>query len=43
MQIQNFKRDFEILSIKENETIQEYSNRLMMMVNKIRLLEENLS
>lgn len=43
MQVLNLKRDFETLSMKEKETIQGYADRLMAVVNKIRLLGEELS
>ena len=43
MQVLNLKRDFEILRMNEKETIQHFSNKLMTMVNKIRLIGEELS
>ena len=42
MQVLTLKRDFDTLSMKEKETIQEYSVRLMAIANKIRLLGEDL-
>ncbi|KAJ8758587.1 hypothetical protein K2173_000308 [Erythroxylum novogranatense] len=42
MQVLNLKRDFVALSLKEHESIQEYSDRLMTLVNNIRLLGEDL-
>ena len=42
IQVLNLKRDFEILSMKEKEITQEYLDRLMMVVNKIRLMGEEL-
>lgn len=41
MQVLNLKRDIETLNMKENKIIQEYSDRLTMIVNKIQLLEED--
>ncbi|KAJ8775228.1 hypothetical protein K2173_020232 [Erythroxylum novogranatense] len=43
MQVLNLKRDFAALSMEEHESIQEYSYRLMTLVNKILLLGEDLS
>lgn len=43
IQIMNLKREFEVLRMKDNKTIKEYSNRLMEVVNKIRLHGEELS
>ncbi|RVX08755.1 hypothetical protein CK203_011054 [Vitis vinifera] len=43
MQILNMKRQFEVLRIKDNESIKEYVDRLMEVVNKIRLLGEDLT
>lgn len=42
MQVLNLKRDFETLTMKEKETIQEYYDKLMGVVNKIRVLGEDL-
>lgn len=41
MQVLNLKRDIETLNMKENKIIQEYSDQLTMIVNKIQLLEED--
>ena len=38
MQVLNLIRDFELQKMKEFETIKEYSNRLLEIANKIRLL-----
>jgi hypothetical protein len=38
MQILNLIREFELQRMKESETIKEYSNRLLAIVNKVRLL-----
>ncbi|XP_016504642.1 uncharacterized protein LOC107822615 [Nicotiana tabacum] len=40
-QILNLKRDFESLIVQDDETIAKYSNRISLIVNKIRLLGEN--
>jgi len=42
MQVLNLRREFEMLRMKENETIKEYFDRHLMLVNKIRLLQEDL-
>ena len=42
MQILNLKRQFEVLRMKDNESIKDYIDRLMEVVNKIRLLGEDL-
>ena len=42
MQVLNLRREFEMLRMKQNETIKEYFDRLLMIVNKIRLLQEDL-
>jgi len=42
MQVLNLRREFEILRMKETETIKEYFDRLSIVVNKIRLLREDL-
>ena len=42
MQILNLRRKFEMLRMKETETIKEYFDKLLIMVNKIRLLREEL-
>ncbi|RVW75994.1 hypothetical protein CK203_052790 [Vitis vinifera] len=43
MQILNLKRQFEVLRMKDKEFIKEYVDRLMEVVNKIRLLGEDLT
>ena len=43
MQILNMKRQFEVLRMKDNEFVKEYVDRLMEVVNKIRLLGEDLT
>jgi len=42
MQVLNLRREFEMLRMKEAETIKEYFDRLLAMFNKIRLLREDL-
>ncbi|XP_017629163.1 uncharacterized protein LOC108472164 [Gossypium arboreum] len=42
-QLLNLKRDFEDLKIKEEETVRQYSNRIMAMVNSIRLFGEQFN
>ena len=42
MQVLNLIREFEMLRMKEAENIKEYFDRLLAVVNKIRLLRENL-
>ena len=42
MQVLNLRREFEMLRMKEAETIKEYFDRLLAVVNKIRLLREDL-
>ncbi|KAG8472383.1 hypothetical protein CXB51_035319 [Gossypium anomalum] len=39
-QLLNLRRDFENLKMKEEETVKKYSNRIMAVVNSIRLLGE---
>jgi len=41
MQVLNMMREFELQKMKESETIKEYSNRLLGIVNKVRLLGTN--
>ncbi|XP_022720787.1 uncharacterized protein LOC111278414 [Durio zibethinus] len=43
MQVLNLRREFEVLKMKESENLKEYNDRLMKIVNKIRLLGEELS
>ena len=38
MQILNLIRQFELQKMKDSETIKEYSNRLLSIANKVRLL-----
>ena len=39
MQVLNLIRDFEMQRMKELETIKDYSNKLLSIVNKVRLLD----
>ncbi|XP_012072595.1 uncharacterized protein LOC105634355 [Jatropha curcas] len=43
MQVLNLKREYELLKMKENESVKEYADRLMKTINQIRLLGEDLS
>ncbi|TXG52474.1 hypothetical protein EZV62_021643 [Acer yangbiense] len=43
MQVLNLRREFEVLRMKESETVKDYTNRLMKVVNQIRLLGEELT
>ena len=43
MQVLNLKRDFESLTMQEDETITKYSDRIALIVNKIRSLGEEFS
>ncbi|XP_022753636.1 uncharacterized protein LOC111301927 [Durio zibethinus] len=43
MQVLNLRREFEVLKMKESENLKEYNDRLMKIVNKIRLLGKELS
>ena len=38
MQVHNLRREFELQRMKESETIKEYSNKLLGIDNKIKLL-----
>lgn len=38
MQVLNMERDLEALSTEENEAISKYSNRVSLILNRIRLL-----
>ncbi|XP_028223418.1 uncharacterized protein LOC114404876 [Glycine soja] len=38
MQVLNLRREFELQRMQESETIKEYSNKLLSIVNKIKLL-----
>ncbi|XP_074373697.1 uncharacterized protein LOC141714052 [Apium graveolens] len=42
MQVLNLKRDFETLAMKEKDTIQDYYDNLMGVINKMRLMEEDV-
>jgi len=42
LQILNLRKEFEMLRMKETEIIKEYFDRLLIVVNKIRLLCEDL-
>ncbi|XP_017617767.1 uncharacterized protein LOC108462312 [Gossypium arboreum] len=42
-QLLNLRRDFEKLKMKEEETVKQYSDRIMALVNSIRLLGEQFS
>ena len=41
MQVLNLMREFELQKMKESETIKEYSDKLLGIVNKVRLLGTN--
>ncbi|CAH9130550.1 unnamed protein product [Cuscuta epithymum] len=43
MQILNLKREFEMVGMKSNEGVKEYGNRLMSIVNQIKLLGGDFS
>ena len=43
MRVLNLRREFELLRMKETETVKEYSDRIMKVVNQIRLLGEELT
>ncbi|KAL4323791.1 hypothetical protein GQ457_11G010010 [Hibiscus cannabinus] len=42
-QLLNLRRDFENLKMKESETVKQYSNRIMAIVNNIRLLGDEFN
>ena len=42
MQVINLRKEFEVLKMEENETVRQYTDRLMKVVNRIRLLGEEL-
>ncbi|XP_017617926.1 uncharacterized protein LOC108462496 [Gossypium arboreum] len=42
-QLLNLRRDFENLKMKEEETVKQYSDRIMSVINNIRLLGEQFS
>lgn len=39
----NLRREFELFRIKDSKTIKYYANRLLRVLNKIRLLGEELT
>ena len=41
MQNLNLRKEFEIHKIKESESMKEYGNKLMSIVNQLKLLGEN--
>ena len=43
MQVLNLIREFELQKMKESETIKEYSDRLLNIVNRVRLLGTEFS
>ena len=43
MQVLNLRREFEFLKMKENESIKDFTTRLLNVVNQIRFLGEQLS
>ena len=43
MQVLNLIREFEMLKMKETETIKDYSDKLLGIVNKVRLLGKDFS
>lgn len=43
MQVLNLSRQFELLRIKEEEHIQDYLDKVMKLVNQLRLLGEDVS
>ena len=43
MQVLNLRKEFKVLTIKESESLKEYSGRLMKVASKIRLFGEELS
>ena len=43
MQVLNLIREFELQKMKESKTIKEYSDRLLWIVNKVRLLDTNFT
>ncbi|KAL4354255.1 hypothetical protein GQ457_06G039790 [Hibiscus cannabinus] len=42
MQVLNIRREYEMLRMKESESVKEYADRLMKIVNQIRLFGEDL-
>jgi len=43
MKVLNLIKEFEVLKIKESETIKEYSDQLLKIANQVRLLGTKLS
>ena len=43
MQVLNLVREFEMQKMKESETIKKYANKLLTIVNKVRLLSYEFS
>lgn len=43
MSVINLRREFEVLRMEEEETVRQYTDRLMKVVNQIRLLGEELT
>ncbi|XP_022959074.1 uncharacterized protein LOC111460172 [Cucurbita moschata] len=43
MKVQNLIRDFELQKMKESESVKEYSDRLLSIANKVRLLGSMLN
>ena len=43
MQVLNLRREFEVLKMKDFETIKEYTNKLIKVVNQIYMLGEELT
>ena len=43
MQVLNLKRDFEGLRMKDSEVLKEFTDRLLKVVNQIKILGEDLS
>ena len=43
MQVINLRREFEVLRMEDEETVRQYTDRLMKVVNQIRLLGEELT
>ncbi|KAL0374306.1 UNVERIFIED_CONTAM: hypothetical protein Sradi_3346300 [Sesamum radiatum] len=42
MQIFNLRKEFELLKMKETKNVKEYIDRVMKVVNRIRLMDEDL-
>ena len=43
MKVLNLIRDFELEKMKESDSVKEYSNRLLNIANKVRLLRSVLN